>query len=137
MTERILRHLGLPAEVRQRGPRGRRHSRVATGLVTGPDLPVLIDTPGRGRASRAPGPAPGPAGGLRSARGGDPSTTGSARKSARCGGRTPANPPGEGLLTDVPLTIDPFIPTIVRGTDDAPVTVKDSDDWTAVIGVGH
>ena len=33
-----------------------------------------------------PDRAPGPAGGLRSARGGDPSTTVSARKSARCGG---------------------------------------------------
>ena len=35
------------------------------------------------------------------------------RRGNRCGGRTPANPPGEGLITDVPLTIDPFIPTIV------------------------
>ena len=34
----------------------------------------------------------------------------SSEQSARCGGRTPANPPGEGLITDVPLTIDPFIP---------------------------
>ena len=68
---------------------------------------ALIDT------AVHPDGAPGPAGGLRSARGGDPSTTVSARKSARCGGRTPANPPAEGLITDAPLTIDPFIPTIV------------------------
>ena len=30
-------------------------------------------------------------------------------------GRTPANPPGEGLITDVPLTIDPFIPIYRHG----------------------
>ena len=39
-------------------------------------------------------------------------------------GRTPANPPGDGLITDVPLTIDPFIPTIVSTV--APEAINDS-----------
>ena len=50
MTERILRHLGLPARrCRQRGPRGRRHSRVATGLF----IPTIVRAVARGKPAAA------------------------------------------------------------------------------------
>ena len=44
--------------------------------------------------------------------------------------RTPANPPGEGLITDVPLTIDPFIPTIVIYVTDRREDPRSQDSST-------